>query len=102
MKLSAIIGLLAAAPAALAVWPIPRTFEQGSSNTQAHWINIQTHGATSGIVNRAIERYRTIINNEKFLAPVDYNRGVLATSGTFGGLTVSVESTNEQLTLDTD
>ncbi|KAJ1835078.1 Glucosamine-6-phosphate isomerase (Glucosamine-6-phosphate deaminase) (GNPDA) (GlcN6P deaminase) [Coemansia sp. RSA 2711] len=102
MKLSAIIGLLAAAPAALAVWPIPQTFEQGSSNTQAHWINIQTHGATSGIVNRAIERYRTIINNEKFLAPVDYNRGVLATSGTFGGLTVSVESTNEQLTLDTD
>ncbi|KAJ2818594.1 Glucosamine-6-phosphate isomerase (Glucosamine-6-phosphate deaminase) (GNPDA) (GlcN6P deaminase) [Coemansia erecta] len=102
MKLTALIGLLAAAPAALAVWPIPQTFEQGTSNTQVYSANIHVKGAASGVVNRAVERYRELISRERFLAPVDYKRGVLATGGTFGGLVVSVSSSDESLGLDTD
>ncbi|KAJ2648631.1 Glucosamine-6-phosphate isomerase (Glucosamine-6-phosphate deaminase) (GNPDA) (GlcN6P deaminase) [Coemansia sp. RSA 1250] len=102
MKVSAIIGLLAAVPSALAVWPIPQTFDQGTSNTKAHWVSIHPQGKTSAIVNRAIQRYNTIVNNENFLAPVDYNRGTLQTSGTFTGLAVSVDSTDETLSMSTD
>ncbi|KAJ1841787.1 Glucosamine-6-phosphate isomerase (Glucosamine-6-phosphate deaminase) (GNPDA) (GlcN6P deaminase), partial [Coemansia sp. RSA 2703] len=102
MKLSAIIGLVAAIPSAMAVWPIPATFEQGKSNTQTYWVNIETQGRTSAIVNGAVNRYRDIINKENYLAPVDYNRGILKTSGTLQSLVVSVESTDETLGIDTD
>ncbi|KAJ2849949.1 Glucosamine-6-phosphate isomerase (Glucosamine-6-phosphate deaminase) (GNPDA) (GlcN6P deaminase) [Coemansia brasiliensis] len=102
MKISAIIGLLAAVPSALAVWPIPQTFDQGTSNTKAHWVSIHSQGKTSAIVNRAIQRYNTIVNNENFLAPADYDRGTLQTSGTFAGLAVSVDSSDESLGMSTD
>ncbi|KAJ2776128.1 Glucosamine-6-phosphate isomerase (Glucosamine-6-phosphate deaminase) (GNPDA) (GlcN6P deaminase) [Coemansia javaensis] len=102
MKISLLAGVLAALPCALAVWPIPQTFVEGSSNTQVYWVSISTQGDVGPIVANAVERYRTIINRESFLAPADYRRGELPTSGTFGGLTVSVDSTDETLGLDTD
>ncbi|KAJ1736646.1 Glucosamine-6-phosphate isomerase (Glucosamine-6-phosphate deaminase) (GNPDA) (GlcN6P deaminase) [Coemansia sp. Benny D160-2] len=102
---TAIVGLLATTilPSALAVWPLPHTMEQGSSNTQAYWININVQGrGSSGIVNNAVNRYRDIINKESFVAPVDYNRGILKTSGSLQGLVVSVDSSDETLTIGTD
>ncbi|KAJ1989026.1 Glucosamine-6-phosphate isomerase (Glucosamine-6-phosphate deaminase) (GNPDA) (GlcN6P deaminase) [Coemansia spiralis] len=102
MKLSAVIGLLAAVPSAFAIWPIPQTLEQGNSNTQAYWVNINVQGYSGNIVNNAVNRYRDIINRENFLAPVDYKRGILKPNGSLQGLTVSVESTDETLGIDTD
>ncbi|KAJ2704049.1 Glucosamine-6-phosphate isomerase (Glucosamine-6-phosphate deaminase) (GNPDA) (GlcN6P deaminase) [Coemansia sp. IMI 203386] len=102
MKLSAIIGLVAAIPSAMAVWPIPQTFQQGDSNTKTYWVNIEVQGKSGNIVNSAVNRYRDIINKESFIAPVDYQRGILKTSGNLQGLVVSVESTDETLGLDTD
>ncbi|KAJ2081452.1 Glucosamine-6-phosphate isomerase (Glucosamine-6-phosphate deaminase) (GNPDA) (GlcN6P deaminase) [Coemansia sp. RSA 988] len=102
MKLTAIVGFLAAVPTVLAVWPLPQTFDQGSHNTNVHSIDISAQGNISPIVKSAINRYYSIINRESFLAPVDYDRKVLKTNGIFHGLVVSVESTDEQLDLDTD
>ncbi|KAI8323706.1 beta-N-acetylhexosaminidase-like domain-containing protein [Martensiomyces pterosporus] len=102
MKITAAIGLLAALPSVFAVWPIPTTFNQGKSNTQTYWVNIEVQGKSSQILNRAVDRYRDIINKESFTAPVDYNRGVLKTDGNFDCLVVSIESNNEDLSLKTD
>ncbi|KAJ1962292.1 Glucosamine-6-phosphate isomerase (Glucosamine-6-phosphate deaminase) (GNPDA) (GlcN6P deaminase) [Dipsacomyces acuminosporus] len=102
MKITAVIGLLAALPSVFAVWPIPTTFNQGKSNTQAHWVDIRINGKSSSVVRKAVDRYRDIINKESLLAPADYKRGVLKTDGQFGGLEVEVEGTNEDLNLETD
>ncbi|KAJ2899602.1 Glucosamine-6-phosphate isomerase (Glucosamine-6-phosphate deaminase) (GNPDA) (GlcN6P deaminase), partial [Coemansia aciculifera] len=97
------IGLLAAAlPSALAIWPIPRTLTQGTSNTQATLLGISVQGKSSPVINSAISRYQAIINSESFVAPADYQRGTVKTNGNLNGLTVSVQSTDETLDLNTD
>ncbi|KAJ2504954.1 Glucosamine-6-phosphate isomerase (Glucosamine-6-phosphate deaminase) (GNPDA) (GlcN6P deaminase) [Coemansia sp. RSA 2052] len=96
------IGLLAALPSALAVWPIPRTFTQGTSNTQAALVDINVQGKSSPVVNSAISRYEKIINGESFVAPADYKRGIVQTKGYLSGLTVTIQSTDETLDLNTD
>ncbi|KAJ1936626.1 Glucosamine-6-phosphate isomerase (Glucosamine-6-phosphate deaminase) (GNPDA) (GlcN6P deaminase), partial [Linderina macrospora] len=74
----------------------------GKSNSQVWWVDIQVQGKSSPVVSDAVNRYRDIINRESFLAPVDFNRGVLKTQGDFQGLVVSVENTDETLGLETD
>ncbi|KAJ1936596.1 Glucosamine-6-phosphate isomerase (Glucosamine-6-phosphate deaminase) (GNPDA) (GlcN6P deaminase), partial [Kickxella alabastrina] len=96
------IGLLAALPTALAVWPIPQVYEQGSFNSQASRVTIKAKGNIGTIANSAIQRYNTIINNESFTAPVNYNQGVVKTSGTFSGLEVVVADSSDKLDLGTD
>ncbi|KAJ2697581.1 Glucosamine-6-phosphate isomerase (Glucosamine-6-phosphate deaminase) (GNPDA) (GlcN6P deaminase) [Coemansia spiralis] len=86
MKVSLLAGLVAAFPGALAVWPIPQTLQEGSANTLVNWVSISTQGNAGRVVNNAVDRYRKIINRERFLAPADYRRGMLLTSGSFGGL----------------
>ncbi|KAJ2726514.1 Glucosamine-6-phosphate isomerase (Glucosamine-6-phosphate deaminase) (GNPDA) (GlcN6P deaminase) [Coemansia sp. Benny D115] len=103
MKVTAsALGMLLALPAALAVWPIPHTLEQGSSNTQASWISIGAKGNVGSIARSAIRRYSGIINGESFTAPVNYKQGEVKTSGAFEGLEVSVEDTSDELGLGTD
>ncbi|KAJ2256423.1 Glucosamine-6-phosphate isomerase (Glucosamine-6-phosphate deaminase) (GNPDA) (GlcN6P deaminase) [Coemansia sp. RSA 455] len=102
MKLSAVIGFLAALPSALALWPIPRTLNQGTSNTQATLVSIKVDGKSSAVVDSAISRYQKLINGESFVAPADYKRGIVKTNGSLKRLTVSVKSTNETLDLNTD
>ncbi|KAJ2723218.1 Glucosamine-6-phosphate isomerase (Glucosamine-6-phosphate deaminase) (GNPDA) (GlcN6P deaminase) [Coemansia sp. Benny D115] len=102
MKLSAIIGLVAAIPSVMAVWPIPQTFEQGKSNTQAYWVNIEVKGNAGSIVSKAVNRYRDIINGESFVAPADYQRGILKVNGNLESLVVSVDSTDDSLGIETD
>ncbi|KAJ2162972.1 Glucosamine-6-phosphate isomerase (Glucosamine-6-phosphate deaminase) (GNPDA) (GlcN6P deaminase) [Coemansia sp. RSA 552] len=76
--------------------------EQGNSTTQVHWVSIHAEGSTSAIINGAIERYGEMMNREMFVAPVDYNRGVLDTQGVFGGLAISVETIEEALSMETN
>ncbi|KAJ2790073.1 Glucosamine-6-phosphate isomerase (Glucosamine-6-phosphate deaminase) (GNPDA) (GlcN6P deaminase), partial [Coemansia linderi] len=96
------IGFLAALPSALALWPIPRTLTQGTSNTRADQFSISAEGKSSPVIQNAIGRYLQIISDESFVAPVDYKRGTVKTSGTLNSLVVSVKSTDETLDLNTD
>ncbi|KAJ1950580.1 Glucosamine-6-phosphate isomerase (Glucosamine-6-phosphate deaminase) (GNPDA) (GlcN6P deaminase) [Linderina pennispora] len=103
MKITAsVISLLAAIPAALAVWPIPRTFKEGTSNSQVTYMSISVQGNVGGVVRDAVNRYSDLINKESFTAPEDWNKGSVKTSGSFGGLAVSVENSSETLDLGTD
>ncbi|KAJ2838598.1 Glucosamine-6-phosphate isomerase (Glucosamine-6-phosphate deaminase) (GNPDA) (GlcN6P deaminase) [Coemansia sp. 'formosensis'] len=102
MKLS-LIGLLAAAlPSAFALWPIPRTLTQGMSNTEASVVGITVEGKSSAIVASAVSRYQQIIARESFVAPADYKRGIVNTTGSLSGLTVCIQGSDETLDLDTD
>ncbi|KAJ1937616.1 Glucosamine-6-phosphate isomerase (Glucosamine-6-phosphate deaminase) (GNPDA) (GlcN6P deaminase), partial [Linderina macrospora] len=103
MKITAsAIGLLAALPSVLGVWPLPRTLQEGCDNTQVWWASIYANGTVGPIVNSAIVRYQDIINKESFTAPVNYKQGVIDTKGTFMGLQVSVENLDDTLNLETD
>ncbi|KAJ1941410.1 Glucosamine-6-phosphate isomerase (Glucosamine-6-phosphate deaminase) (GNPDA) (GlcN6P deaminase), partial [Linderina macrospora] len=103
MKITAsAIGLLAAIPSVLGIWPIPRTLKEGSSNSEVWWVNITPSGNVGPIVSGAIQRYQDIINKESFQSPVTWNVTQVPTSGSFGGVAVSVENTNDALNLETD
>ncbi|ORX70000.1 beta-hexosaminidase-like protein [Linderina pennispora] len=103
MKITAsAIGLLAAIPSVLGVWPIPRTLKEGSSNSEVWWVNIKPSGNVGSIVSNAIQRYQDLINKESFQSPVTWNVTQVKTNGSFGGVSLSVESTDETLNLDTD
>ncbi|KAJ2001389.1 Glucosamine-6-phosphate isomerase (Glucosamine-6-phosphate deaminase) (GNPDA) (GlcN6P deaminase) [Coemansia thaxteri] len=96
----AVLGTLSVAVAT--VWPIPAVYTSGLSNTAAPSVQIMAWYTTSSILSGAIARYNEIIGNEAFTAPADYMNGAPVTDGSIIGLSVSVTSSDETLTLDTD
>ncbi|KAJ2777402.1 Glucosamine-6-phosphate isomerase (Glucosamine-6-phosphate deaminase) (GNPDA) (GlcN6P deaminase) [Coemansia interrupta] len=102
MKLTS-LSILGLIPCVLgSVWPIPAVFNTGNSSTAAPHPSINPGYTTSSILTGAVARYAAIIAGETFTGPSDYKTKAPATSGSLNGLTVSVESTDETLSLETD
>ncbi|KAJ1898986.1 Glucosamine-6-phosphate isomerase (Glucosamine-6-phosphate deaminase) (GNPDA) (GlcN6P deaminase), partial [Kickxella alabastrina] len=101
MKLT--LALISLVQCALgSVWPVPAVFNTGNSTTAAQNLYINLGQTNSQILAGAAKRYSAIIGKEAFKAPADYNINSVATYSTLSGLTISVASNNETLSLETD
>ncbi|KAJ1814353.1 Glucosamine-6-phosphate isomerase (Glucosamine-6-phosphate deaminase) (GNPDA) (GlcN6P deaminase) [Coemansia sp. RSA 2599] len=102
MQLSS-LSLIGLVPLVLgSVWPIPAVFQTGNSTTSAPSPQINPGYTTSAILTGAVARYSGIISTESFTGPSDYKTTIPSTQGTLSGLSVSVESSDETLALETD
>ncbi|KAJ2417183.1 Glucosamine-6-phosphate isomerase (Glucosamine-6-phosphate deaminase) (GNPDA) (GlcN6P deaminase), partial [Coemansia sp. RSA 2530] len=95
-----VLGLLS--PALASIWPIPSVYVNGTTNTVVASAQITAPSISSSILSAAIRRYNTIIEYESFTPPTDYNRRPPDPEGSLTGLTVSVDSNDETLSLETD
>ncbi|KAJ2522253.1 Glucosamine-6-phosphate isomerase (Glucosamine-6-phosphate deaminase) (GNPDA) (GlcN6P deaminase) [Coemansia sp. RSA 2049] len=85
------------------LWPLPITYTGGNCTTAVGNVPISAGYTTSQILADAVGRYNAIIDKEKFTPPADYKiKEAPSTSGTVAGLSVTVNSSDETLNLDTD